>query len=321
MRKNQNLFSQLSSLTTEQRNRRTRRIDTLPVGEILRLINQEDRKVPLAVQKEIPYIAKAIEIVVKALRRQGRLIYVGAGTSGRLGILDATECPPTFGVTSTTVQGLIAGGRRAMFRSQEGAEDNEHKGVTDIKELKLNPNDVVCGIAASIRTPYVIGALREAKRIGTKVVLVTTNPRSKLMEPQFSVLRKIIDVAICPEVGPEVIMGSTRMKSGSAQKLVLNMITTAAMICSGKVYENMMIDLKMNSRKLEERAKRVLMIATGINYKQAARKLKQANGHVKTAIVMIKAKVSLKEARDRLRKTDGFVRYAILMNGISNKKK
>ena len=311
MKRDKALFDQLARLTTEERNRRSDRIDTSNTIEILNIINREDRTVPLAIRKEISYIAKAVELVVHAFKNGGRLVYVGAGTSGRLGILDAAECPPTFGLDPDMVQGIIAGGKNAVFTSKEGVEDNETDGVRVISSLKVGKNDVVFGIAASMRTPYVLGALRQAKLSGAKIIFLTTNPRSKYRNVRFKALRKIIDVAICPVVGPEVIMGSTRMKSGTAQKLVLNMITTTAMIRLGKVYKNMMVDLRMNSRKLEERAKRVLMISTNVDYDRASRVLEQADGHVKTAIVMIMAKVSASQARARLKAADGFVRLAI----------
>ena len=245
-------------------------IDTRSIPEILKIINEEDKRVASAVENEIVYIAKAVEIVVDSFKKGGRLIYLGAGTSGRLGVLDAVECPPTFGVDPKKVQGIIAGGEKAMFRAQEGAEDHEEGGVKDINEIAVGNKDVVCGIAASLQTPYVVGAVIEAKRRGAKTIYLTTNPRKKFSIPEFSELSKAIDVAICPEVGPEVIMGSTRMKSGTAQKLVLNMITTAAMIRIGKVYENMMIDLQLTNQKLKERAKRVVMTITGIGYEAAA---------------------------------------------------
>jgi N-acetylmuramic acid 6-phosphate etherase len=286
-------------------------IDARSIPEILKIINEEDKRVASAVEGEISYIAKAVELVVDSFKKGGRLIYVGAGTSGRLGVLDAVECPPTFGVRPEMVQGIIAGGKKAMFRAQEGAEDNEDRGVKNINAMKVNEKDVVCGIAASLQTPYVVGATIQAKRRGAKTIYVTTNPRKKFSLPEFSRLAKAIDVAICPEVGPEVIMGSTRMKSGTAQKLVLNMITTAAMIRLGKVYENMMIDLQLTNQKLRERAKRVVMTITGIEYEAAAKHLEMADGQVKTALVMIKANISKNEALDRLRKADGFVRSAI----------
>jgi N-acetylmuramic acid 6-phosphate etherase len=311
MQKKTILFSQLKELVTEKRNSRSSRIDVVPISRVLTIINNEDKKIALAVGREKTYIAKAVKLVVEALKNGGRLIYVGAGTSGRLGILDASECPPTYGTDPSMVRGIIAGGIQAVFRSQEGAEDNEPRGASDVRRLRVRRVDVVCGIAASMRTPYVLGAMREAKRRGAKVIFVTTNPRAQLLRPDFREIRKQIDVAICPVVGPEVVMGSTRMKSGTAQKMVLNMITTAAMIRLGKVYENMMVDVRMNSRKLAERAKRIIMLATDADYKTASRVLLDGNGHAKTAIVMLKCNVSAPEARKRLQEAGGFVRQAI----------
>jgi N-acetylmuramic acid 6-phosphate etherase len=298
------LFEQLKKLSTEQRNPVSMEIDSKSIPEILKIINNEDKKIAFAVEKEIPYIAKAVEMVVDSFKKGGRLIYAGAGTSGRLGVLDATECPPTYGVSRDLVQGIIAGGLTALTQSVEGAEDYEENGAKDVNEKNVSEIDTVCGIAASKRTPYVVGAVRRAKERGAKTLYVTTNPRSTFDYP-------FVDVAICPEVGPEVIMGSTRMKSGTAQKLVLNMITTCSMIRMGKVYENMMIDLQMWNNKLVERAKRIVMLITGIEYDAAEKYLTEADGHVKTALVMILAKVNVQEAKDRLKKTDGFVRAAI----------
>jgi N-acetylmuramic acid 6-phosphate etherase len=305
------LFDQLQYLITEQRNPASMDIDSRSTEDILVLINNEDKKVALAVETQIPYIAKAVELVVEAFRNDGRLVYIGAGTSGRLGVLDAVECPQTFGTEPEIIQGLIAGGEKAMFRAQEGAEDYEEKGAHDIDNKNIKENDIVCGIAASLRTPYVIGAIKRAKQRGAHTLYVTTNPRSSFYLPEFSNLISMIDVAICPEVGPEIIMGSTRMKSGTAQKLVLNMITTTAMICLGKVYENMMIDLQMTNLKLRERAKRIVMIITGVSYDVATDYLTKSGFHVKTALEMIKASVSQEEARQRLIKSNGFVRGAI----------
>lgn len=305
------LFDQLGMLATESRNPRTMKIDAMSTREILAAINREDRTVPAVVAKEIPHIARAVELVVGALKNGGRLVYIGAGTSGRLGVLDAAECPPTYGVEPETVQGIIAGGSVAVFRSQEGVEDFEEEGARAMHANAIKTNDVVCGIAASMRTPYVIGAIKEAKRLGASTCYVTANSRRLFRSPQFRELKKALDVAICLEVGPEVIMGSTRMKAGTAQKLVLNMITTAAMIRLGKVYENMMIDLKLNSQKLEERAKRVIMIATGAGYDEAAKNLSDAGGSVKTAIVMMRAGVTREEAAQRLERSGGFARPAI----------
>ena len=298
------LFAELSKITTEQRNPHSMDIDSRSTEEILKIINEEDKTVPYAVEKELPYIAQAVELIVKALKNGGRLLYFGAGTSGRLGVVDASECPPTFGTPYGMIEGYIAGGKEAMFRAQEGAEDYEDNGAKDVLSANVNEKDVVCGIAASRRTPYVIGAIKKAKELGAVTLFITTNPREN-----FNI--KEVDVAICPYVGPEVIMGSTRMKSGTAQKLVLNMLTTASMIRIGKVYENMMIDLQMTNKKLIERSKKIVMTITGLDYDTASKYLELASGHVKTALVMIKANVSADEARQRLIKADGFVRKAI----------
>ena len=298
-----NISQLLAKLLTEQRNPATKEIDLLPTAAILRLINSQDKLVPLAVEREIPYIAQAVDIIVDAFRKGGRLIYVGAGTSGRLGILDAAECPPTYGTDPGMVKGMIAGGQEAVFRSLEGAEDNLANAVRDVEAQNITQNDVVCGVAASRRTPYVVAAVTRARELGAKTIYVTTNPRS-----EFNLE---VDVAICPEVGPEVVMGSTRMKSGTAQKLVLNMLTTSAMIRLGKVYENMMVDLQLTNQKLVERSKRIIMMATGVDYETAAEYLKNSGGHVKTALVMITLGVHLEEAHRRLEKANGFVRVAI----------
>ena len=310
MSESKSLFNQLKNLTTEQRNPASMDIDARSTDEILSIINNEDKIIAGAVEKEIPHIARAVNAVVEALRNHGRLIYVGAGTSGRLGVLDAAECPPTFGTDPKTIIGLIGGGNAAMFRSQEGAEDKETNGAADMKKKRIGKKDIVCGIAASLRTPYVVGAVKKAKQLGATTIYVTTNPRSKFDLPEFADLKSAVDIAICPEVGPEIIMGSTRMKSGTAQKLVLNMITTAAMIRLGKVYENMMIDLQMTNKKLRERAKRIIMTVAGVEYEEAAKLLKQSGDHVKTALVMAKAGVTKEEAKQLLLKANGFVRQA-----------
>ena len=298
------LFDELQTLATEQRNPHSAHIDTAPVREILNVINTEDHRVPIAVRREIPHIVEAVQIVVRALKNDGRLFYVGAGTSGRLGVVDASECPPTFGTDPERVQGIIAGGREAMFRSQEGAEDVPEDGAAVLEAHGVTKNDVVCGIASSGRTPFVVGAVEHARDvIGGPTLFVTTVPRDELdVDP---------DVAICPVVGPEVIMGSTRMKSGTAQKLVLNMLTTASMVRLGKVYENMMVDLQRTSEKLVERAHRTVMMVTGVAYERAGSLLDRADGHVKTAVVMELAGVDAAQARRRLEAADGFVRPAI----------
>jgi N-acetylmuramic acid 6-phosphate etherase len=305
------LFDQLKDLTTEQRNAASMKIDAETILGALRIINNEDKKVALSVESQIQFIAQAVELVVKAFKSGGRLIYVGAGTSGRLGVLDAVECPPTYGTDPEMVQGIIAGGEPAMFRSQEGAEDKEAAGGTEIEAKKVVATDVVCGVAASLRTPFVVGAVKRAKKLGARTLYITTNPRSRLELQEYKDLAESIDIAICPEVGPEVIMGSTRMKSGTAQKLVMNMITTTSMIRLGKVYENMMIDLQMTNQKLRERAKKVVMTVAGVGYEEAEGALQSADWHVKTALVMIKAAVTKEEADKRLQQADGFVRPAI----------
>jgi N-acetylmuramic acid 6-phosphate etherase len=297
------LHDALAKLSTEQRNPASVDLDTLETEAVLRLINAQDKLVPLAVEHEIPYIIEAVELIVSALKKGGRLFYVGAGTSGRLGVVDASECPPTFGTDPRMVQGIMAGGNEALFRSREGAEDSPDGGRAAIDNAEISSLDVVCGIAASRRTPFVVGAVGRARELGAKTIYVTTNPRA-----HFDIQ---VDVAICPEVGPEVLMGSTRMKSGTAQKLILNMLTTTAMVKLGKVYENMMVDLQLTNAKLVERSKRIVAMATGVSYEKAAEGLEAAGGHVKTAIVMLKAGVDAAEAKRRLEKADGFVRGAI----------
>jgi len=286
------LFTELKDLVTEARNPASENIDTLSSAEILKIINDEDKTVAPIVEAEIPYITKAVDIIVEAFNRGGRLFYVGAGTSGRLGVLDAAECPPTFGTDPAMVQGIIAGGESALTRAQEGAEDNRDRGAADLILNGFTQRDVLCGIAASHRTPYVLGAIKKALQLNAKTILVTCNPRTEI--------KVKVDVTICPVVGPEVIMGSTRMKAGTATKLVLNMLTTTAMIRLGKVYGNMMVDLKMNSRKLEERSKRTVMLVTGVDYDEAAAVLQAAGGHVKTALVMLLGRIDAEEARRRL---------------------
>ncbi len=297
------LFDQIKALDTEQRNPASMSIDTATVREALEIINTADHLVPIAVRREMPYIEQAVHFIVEAFRKGGRLIYAGAGTSGRLGVVDASECPPTFGTPHEMVQGLIAGGPDAIYQAQEGAEDYEENGAQALREIDVQPDDVVCGIAASSRTPYVVGAVKYARSLGCKTLFITTVRRAQFKHE--------VDVAICPYVGPEVIMGSTRMKSGTAQKLVLNMLTTASMLQLGKVYENMMIDLQMTNKKLVERSKRIVMTVTGVDYAEATDVLAQAGGHVKSALVMLLAGVDFEAAQTRLSRASGFVRPAI----------
>ena len=298
------LFDEISKLSTEQKNPKSINIDKLPTEEILKIINEEDKNVPLAVEHELPYIAQAVEIIVEAIKNGGKLFYFGAGTSGRLGVVDASECPPTFGAPHDLINGYIAGGKEAMFVAQEGAEDYEENGAADVIAANISDKDVICGIAASRRTPYVIGAIKKAKSIGAKTLYITATPRDTFNIDE-------VDVAMCPYVGPEVVMGSTRMKSGTAQKLVLNMLTTTTFVRLGKTYENMMIDLQQTNKKLVERSKRIVMMITGVSYEEAAEYLRISTGHVKTALVMILANVNLDEAKSRLERSEGFVRKAI----------
>jgi len=279
-------------------------MDEMSTEEVLRLINSEDAKVAEAVRVEIPHITTVVEEIVARFRQGGRLFYVGAGTSGRMGIVDASECPPTFGTHPDLVQGIIAGGPQAVFKAQEGAEDKPESGAQAIDEHGVTERDIVVGIAASKRTPFVLGALERSFEMGAYTVLLTTNPREAVTYPY-------LNETICPVVGPEVLMGSTRMKSAVAQKMVLTMITTAAMVRLGKVYENMMVDLQLTNKKLEERSKRIIMIATGCDYDRAVALLGQSGGHVKTAIIMELANCSLKDAERVLAENNGFVKRAI----------
>ncbi len=298
-----NVFKELSSLVTERRNPDSYDIDIMDTEDIVRLINKEDHKVAEAVEKEILYIVQAADIIAEAFRNKGRLIYVGAGTSGRLGVLDASECPPTFGSDPEMIQGIIAGGFEALHKAQEGSEDKKEQGMLDLMEKNISSKDVVCGIAASQRTPYVLGALEAAKKAGAKTLFIICNPREYVQID--------VDVAICPVPGPEVVMGSTRMKAGSAQKMVLNLLTTTAMIKQGKIFENMMIDLQQNSLKLVERSKKIIITATGKNYDEATAYLDASGGHVKTAILMALTDLDYNTARDLLNDHGGFIKKAL----------
>jgi N-acetylmuramic acid 6-phosphate etherase len=310
--RNKDIFIELLSLVTEQRNPRTMDIDERDTLGTLRVINAEDKLVADAVEKEIPRIEKAVKLIVTGLRRGGRLFYFGAGTSGRVGVFDAAECPPTYGTPPEMVQGIIAGGRRALYRAVEGAEDRGDEARKLVRKLRVGRNDVVIGIAASRRTPFAKAAVAEARRRGARTVYLTCNPRRTMDFP--------VDVAICPEVGPEVIMGSTRMKAGTAQKLVLNMLSTCAMIQLGKVFENMMVDLMATSKKLAERSRRVVMVVTGVDYDTAADCLVLAGGSVKKAIVMIEVGVGVAEAERLLARSSGFVRRALRLGYKSRRR-
>ncbi|MBB6672134.1 N-acetylmuramic acid 6-phosphate etherase [Cohnella nanjingensis] len=293
----------MSALTTEQQNARTRHIERHSVEELLRLINEEDRSVADTVGAAIPAISEAVALIVEAFRKQGRLFYFGAGTSGRLGILDASECPPTYGTDPSMVQGIIAGGDTAIREAVEGAEDSYELGVHDVTTNGVQPNDIVVGIAASGRTPYVLGAMARAREIGATVIGISNNESS----PMSDVAHLMIEAV----VGPEVIMGSTRMKAGTAQKLILNMLTTASMIKVGKVYDNLMVDLQPSNDKLVDRAKRIIQLATQAPDSEVEAAYAAADGHVKTAIVMIRASVGRQEARQLLERADDFVSSAI----------
>lgn len=297
------LFKELSTLVTESRNPNSYDIDIMDTISSVRAFNDEDKKIALAVEKELPYIAQAVELVTAAFKKGGRLCYFGAGTSGRLGVLDAVECPPTFGVDVGMIVGRIAGGYQALTMAVEGFEDHEKYGAKDVRELNVTDKDVVCGIAASRRTPYVIGAIGEAKKRGAKTITVVCNPREHL---QYDV-----DVAICPVPGPEVIMGSTRLKAATAQKMVLNMLTSVSMIKIGKVYENMMIDLQQNNKKLIERSKKIIMIAADVDYNIAAHCLSAAKGHVKTAIFIALTNDHCDTAKQYLDAEEGFLKRAL----------
>ena len=292
----------IEQLITEKPNPNTLKLDELSPLEIIQIMNAEDQKVALAVNNELPKIAQAIEIIVKQLNLKGRVIYFGAGTSGRLGILDASECPPTFSTTNEFMA-LIAGGTGAVKSAVEGAEDSETLIVEELKALKFTSKDVAVGIAASGRTPYVISGLKYAKSIGAHTISISCNPDS--------LLSSISDVGIDVEVGPEVLTGSTRLKAGTATKMVLNMLSTASMVQMGKVYGNLMVDLNPSNIKLIDRAKRIIMQATGVNEKTAHTALYDANLKVKVAIVMIMKKCSASEASTRLEKANGFVSKAL----------
>jgi len=296
-------MSELDLLVSEGRNPRTMDIDLLPTIDVLRKINDEDRLVPAAVEKVLPEIAAAVDRIVLAFQKGARLIYIGAGTSGRLGVLDASECPPTFGVPEGMVIGLIAGGPDALVRSTEGAEDDPKMGARALREIGLTPNDVVVGIAVSGRTPYVIGGLNYAKQVGATTVALSCNPASTIAG--------IADIAISPVVGPEVLTGSTRLKSGTAQKLVLNMLTTASMIRIGKSYENLMVDLNPSNKKLVARATRIVMQTAGCSAQQAKQALHLTNNDVKLAILVTITGLDVEAARTALGKAGGFLRKAI----------
>lgn len=293
----------LNRLETEQRNPESKYLDEMPVYEVLQKMNEEDQYVTEAVRKVLPAITPLVEAVTKTLRTQGRLIYVGAGTSGRLGLLDAVECRPTFGVPSSTVIGQMAGGEAAFTEAKEGAEDSREAGELDLINLSLTANDAVVGLAASGRTPYVVGALQYARSRGAVTGSVACN--------RSAVISAHADHPIEVNTGAEVLTGSTRLKAGTAQKLVLNMISTASMVGTGKVYENLMVDVRPTNEKLYKRSHRIIIEATGADEETAVAAFEEAGQHVKTAIVMILADVSEKDARQMLVQSDGFIKKAV----------
>ena len=299
----ENLLQTLSTLITEQRNPNSMHVDSLSALEIVQLMNEEDKQVPLAIEKCLPQIAQAVECIVAAFQQGGRLVYIGAGTSGRLGVLDASECPPTFGVSPEMVKGIIAGGERALRHPIEGAEDSKTQAVVDLQTIQFSSKDVLVGIAASGRTPYVIGALEYAKNLGSVTVSITSNPNSAMAN--------IVDIAIDTIVGPEVLTGSSRLKSGTAQKLVLNMLTTASMILMGKCYQNLMVDVQASNEKLKARAIRIVMQATDCDKALAEETLKQADQNAKLAIMMILSGLDRAQAEALLEKHHGKLQLAL----------
>ena len=299
----ENLLQTLSTLITEQRNPNSMHVDSLSALEIVQLMNEEDKQVPLAIEKCLPQIAQAVECIVAAFQQGGRLVYIGAGTSGRLGVLDASECPPTFGVSPEMVKGIIAGGERALRHPIEGAEDSKAQAVVDLQTIQFTSKDVLVGIAASGRTPYVIGALEYAKSLGSVTVSIASNPNSAMAN--------IVDIAIDTVVGPEVLTGSSRLKSGTAQKLVLNMLTTASMILMGKCYQNLMVDVQASNEKLKARAIRIVMQATDCDKALAEETLKQADQNAKLAIMMILSGLDRAQAEALLEKHQGKLQLAL----------
>lgn len=299
----ENLLQTLSTLITEQRNLNSMHVDSLSALEIVQLMNEEDKQVPLAIEKCLPQIAQAVECIVAAFQQGGRLVYIGAGTSGRLGVLDASECPPTFGVSPEMVKGIIAGGERALRHPIEGAEDSKAQAVIDLQTIHFSSKDVLVGIAASGRTPYVIGALEYAKSLGSVTVSIASNPNSAMAN--------IVDIAIDTVVGSEVLTGSSRLKSGTAQKLVLNMLTTASMILMGKCYQNLMVDVQASNEKLKARAIRIVMQATDCDKALAEETLKQADQNAKLAIMMILSGLDRAQAEALLEKHQGKLQLAL----------
>ena len=293
----------LKNMSTETRNQNTMNLDIMTPLEVVTVMNQEDAKVPEAIKPALPNIAQCVTWAISSIEAGGRIIYMGAGTSGRLGVLDAVECPPTFGVAPEVVVGLIAGGEKAFVKAVEGAEDSRELGRQDLVDIKLEARDIVIGIAASGRTPYVLGGLAYAKEVGCHTVGISCNPGSAV--------GAAAELAIEVVPGPECLTGSTRLKSGTCQKLILNMISTATMVGCGKAYQNLMVDVMQTNEKLVVRAQNIVMEATGCDRETAAEKIAVAGGNAKTAITMILADCGLEEAKERLQKAKGHVREAI----------
>jgi N-acetylmuramic acid 6-phosphate etherase len=293
----------LSTLGTETRNERTADLDRMPVAELLSVMNTEDQTAALAVRDALPEIGAAVEAITESLRQGGRLIYIGAGTSGRIGLLDAVECPPTFGTSPDQVVGLLSGGPDAFIVAVEGAEDEPARAVADLDEIRVNERDIVVGLAASGRTPYVVGGLKHAASRGAMTVSVACN--------RDAVVSRYADIPIEVPTGPEVLTGSTRLKAGTAEKMVCNMLSTASMVRLGKVYGNLMVDLRASNEKLLDRARRMVVQSTGADPDTAAEALRAAGGHAKTAIVMLLAHCTAEEATQRLKIADGDTRTAV----------
>ena len=300
---NSNLINRLSSLVSEEQNPDTLDIDQLSTLEVVKTINQQDELVSLAIKKILPAIAESVDLIVAAFKNGGRLIYQGAGTSGRLGVLDAVECVPTFSVDEGQVVGVMAGGEPAMFKAKEGIEDQEIAGVKDLKTINLNNKDVLVGIAASGRTPYVIGGLKYGNQVGAKTVALSCNENAEIA--------KLAKVSLLPIVGPEVLAGSTRLKSGTAQKMVLNILSTASMIRVGKSYKNLMVDLRATNEKLVARGIRMIMQVTGVEQSKAEEVLALAGNQVKLALVMILKETTSEHAKELLFDADGFLAKAL----------
>lgn len=293
----------LTTMITESRNQASLTIDQLTTIDMLKVINEEDKKVAFAVEKQLPQIAQAVDKIVEAFQQQGRLIYIGAGTSGRLGILDASECPPTYGTPAEQIMGIIAGGTPAIFKAVENAEDKPEQGQADLQSIQFNYKDILVGIAASGRTPYVVGAMEYAKSQGATVISLCCNPNAPMIG--------LADIAITPIVGAEVITGSSRMKAGTAQKLVLNMLTTASMIKIGKVFSNLMVDVEASNAKLIERQIQIVIEATSCSRQQAINALEQCNRQCKTAIIMLLMQISVEQAMTLLNENRGMIAHVL----------